>query len=108
MTNRPSLTGVPQLSSRRLRSNSGGPLPQDLGGLSPAEMNSVAPPSPVYKIVLTGGPCGGKTTSLARVSCFKTTSTYYIFHGLDYMCNFLTSYYYIMNQQHVFFSYPHI
>jgi len=31
-------------------------------------MNSVAPPSPVYKIVLTGGPCGGKTTSLARLS----------------------------------------
>lgn len=28
----------------------------------------MAPPAPVYKIVLTGGPCGGKTTSLARLS----------------------------------------
>lgn len=66
----PSAFGATQLSTRRLRSNSGGPLPQDLleGKLSAAEMNSVAPPAPVYKIVLTGGPCGGKTTSLARLS----------------------------------------
>jgi len=41
-----------------------------LGDLTTAEMNSVAPPAPVYKIVLTGGPCGGKTTSLARLSPF--------------------------------------
>lgn len=65
---RPSVFGATQLSTRRLRSNSAGPIPQDLGGLSTAEMNSVAPPAPVYKIVLTGGPCGGKTTSLARLS----------------------------------------
>jgi len=39
-----------------------------MGDLSPAEMNSIAPPAPIYKIVLTGGPCGGKTTSLARLS----------------------------------------
>lgn len=41
---------------------------QDLDDLTPAEMNSIAPPAPIYKIVLTGGPCGGKTTALARVS----------------------------------------
>jgi len=57
-----------ELSTRRLRSNSGGPLPQDLSDLTPAELNSVVPPAPLYKIVLTGGPCGGKTTSLARLS----------------------------------------
>jgi len=60
--------GVLQLSTRRLRSNSGTHLPNDLNDLSIAEMNSIAPPSPIYKIVLTGGPCGGKTTSLARLS----------------------------------------
>ena len=27
-------------------------------------------PSPFYKIVLTGGPCGGKTTALARLSSY--------------------------------------
>ena len=27
-------------------------------------------PSPIYKIVLTGGPCGGKTTALARLSSY--------------------------------------
>ncbi|KAL7555218.1 hypothetical protein ACHAWF_018963 [Thalassiosira exigua] len=65
----PSAFGATQLSTRRLRSNSGGPIPQDmLEDLTPAEVNSVAPPAPVYKIVLTGGPCGGKTTSLARLS----------------------------------------
>ena len=64
----PSAYGAVGLSTRRLRSNSGGPLPQDLDEMSPAETNSIAPPAPVYKIVLTGGPCGGKTTSLARVS----------------------------------------
>ena len=67
---RPSLMGIPSLSSRRLRSNSGTDQQSftDLAGLTQAEVNSIAPPSPVYKIVLTGGPCGGKTTSLARVS----------------------------------------
>ncbi|KAL9182738.1 hypothetical protein ACHAXT_004017 [Thalassiosira profunda] len=64
----PSAYGAVGLSTRRLRSNSGGPLPQDLDEMSPAETNSIAPPAPVYKIVLTGGPCGGKTTSLARLS----------------------------------------
>ena len=70
---RPSLMGIPSLSSRRLRSNSGTDQQSltDLHGLSQAEVNSIAPPSPVYKIVLTGGPCGGKTTSLARVSYFE-------------------------------------
>lgn len=66
----PAPMGVLQLSTRRLRSNSGTHLPNDLNDLSIAEMNSIAPPSPIYKIVLTGGPCGGKTTSLARVSLF--------------------------------------
>lgn len=28
----------------------------------------------VYKIVLTGGPCGGKTTALARLSEFFRTN----------------------------------
>lgn len=26
------------------------------------------PPSPIYKVVMTGGPCGGKTTCLERLS----------------------------------------
>lgn len=57
------------LSQTRLRSNSHGPLAQDLSAeLTEAEVNSIAPPAPIYKIVLTGGPCGGKTTSLARLS----------------------------------------
>mmetsp|Transcript_22931 Transcript_22931/g.47672 ORF Transcript_22931/g.47672 Transcript_22931/m.47672 type:complete len:451 (+) Transcript_22931:277-1629(+) len=58
------------LSTRRLRSNSGVELPQDLNalGASQAEINAIAPPAPIYKIVLTGGPCGGKTTALARLS----------------------------------------
>jgi hypothetical protein len=43
-------------------------LAHDLDDLTTAEMNSIAPPAPIYKIVLTGGPCGGKTTALARVS----------------------------------------
>jgi len=33
-----------------------------------AEKNVLNPPSPFYKIALTGGPCGGKTTALARLS----------------------------------------
>jgi len=82
---RPSLMGIPSLSSRRLRSNSGTDQRSlaDLDGLSQAEVNSIAPPSPVYKIVLTGGPCGGKTTSLARVSylcirLFERCNEYYV------------------------------
>lgn len=54
------------LSTRRLRSNSDS-APQDVSVLSPAEANTVVPQAPVYKIVLTGGPCGGKTTALARL-----------------------------------------
>ena len=27
--------------------------------------------TPYYKFVLTGGPCGGKTTALARLSSFR-------------------------------------
>ena len=57
------------LSTRRLRSNSGNVLYDDEAeSLTAAEMNSIVPPNPVYKIVLTGGPCGGKTTLLARLS----------------------------------------
>lgn len=68
-TSTPSPFASTELSTRRLRSNSGGPLPHEeyLRNLSTAEMNSIAPPMPIYKIVLTGGPCGGKTTALARV-----------------------------------------
>ena len=45
---RPSLMGIPSLSSRRLRSNSGNQQSlTDLDGLSQAEVNSIAPPSPV-------------------------------------------------------------
>jgi predicted ATPase len=66
----PSLFASTELSTRRLRSNSGGPMPHEdyLSKLTPAEYNSIAPPAPIHKIVLTGGPCGGKTTALARVS----------------------------------------
>eukprot|EP00565_Helicotheca_tamesis_P002320 CAMPEP_0185739748 /NCGR_PEP_ID=MMETSP1171-20130828/36143_1 /TAXON_ID=374046 /ORGANISM="Helicotheca tamensis, Strain CCMP826" /LENGTH=124 /DNA_ID=CAMNT_0028411387 /DNA_START=7 /DNA_END=378 /DNA_ORIENTATION=- len=41
-----------------------------LSTLSEAERNVILPPSPLYKIVLTGGPCGGKTTALARLSSY--------------------------------------
>jgi len=37
---------------------------------STAQRNLSNPTAPLYKIVLTGGPCGGKTTSLARLSSF--------------------------------------
>jgi hypothetical protein len=69
-TSMPSPFASTELSTRRLRSNSGGPAPHEeyLRKLTAAEMNSIAPPAPVHKIVLTGGPCGGKTTALARVS----------------------------------------
>lgn len=61
--------GARRLSQTRLRSNSHGPIAQDLSAeLTEAEVNSIAPPAPIYKIVLTGGPCGGKTTSMARLS----------------------------------------
>lgn len=67
--NTPSKYSARYLSTTRLRSNSHGPLAQDITNeLTEAEINSIAPPSPIYKIVLTGGPCGGKTTSLARLS----------------------------------------
>lgn len=57
------------LTTRRLRSNSGNVLYDDeAASLTAAETNSIVPPNPVYKIVLTGGPCGGKTTLLARLS----------------------------------------
>ena len=65
----PSALSARRLSTTRLRSNSHGPLAQDLSEeLTEAEVNSIAPPAPIYKIVLTGGPCGGKTTSLARLA----------------------------------------
>ena len=56
---RPSLLGATQLSQRRLRSNSGSGAPLDVEELlsrelTTAEVNSIAPPNPVYKIVLTG------------------------------------------------------
>eukprot|EP00985_Skeletonema_marinoi_P016499 scaffold8890_cov99-Skeletonema_marinoi.AAC.2 len=65
----PSAFSARNLSQTRLRSNSHGPLAQDISAeLTEAEVNSIAPPAPIYKIVLTGGPCGGKTTSMARLS----------------------------------------
>ena len=57
------------LPLRRLRADSGAILAQDaLTELSTAEINSIVPPHPIYKIVMTGGPCGGKTTCLERLS----------------------------------------
>ena len=57
------------LPLRRLRADSGSMLAQDaLSNLSEAEINSIIPPHPIYKIVMTGGPCGGKTTCLERLS----------------------------------------
>lgn len=38
--------------------------------LSQAEQNLESSKSPLYKVVLTGGPCGGKTTALARLSSY--------------------------------------
>jgi signal recognition particle GTPase len=35
-----------------------------------AEANVLLKSSPFFKFVLTGGPCGGKTTSLARLSSY--------------------------------------
>lgn len=37
---------------------------------SAAEANVLLKASPFFKFVLTGGPCGGKTTSLARLSSY--------------------------------------
>ncbi|KAL7510708.1 hypothetical protein ACHAXN_007572 [Cyclotella atomus] len=57
------------LPLRRLRADSGAVLAQDeMGDLTEAEINSIVPPHPIYKIVMTGGPCGGKTTCLERLS----------------------------------------
>ena len=38
--------------------------------LTKAETNVLAKSAPFYKFVLTGGPCGGKTTALARLSSY--------------------------------------
>jgi predicted ATPase len=46
------------------------PAPSFLQRRSQAEIHLQEAKVPVYKIVLTGGPCGGKTTSLARISSF--------------------------------------
>jgi signal recognition particle GTPase len=37
---------------------------------SAAEANVLLKAAPFFKFVLTGGPCGGKTTSLARLSSY--------------------------------------
>lgn len=44
-------------------------LPGELEVMSKTNGN-VNPPHRVYKIVLTGGPCGGKTTGQSRLSTF--------------------------------------
>ena len=36
----------------------------------PAPPSTLSPPPPILRFVLTGGPCGGKTTALARLSTY--------------------------------------
>ena len=44
-----------------------------------AEKNLLLKEAPFYKIVFTGGPCGGKTTALARVSYFLRERGFEVF-----------------------------
>mmetsp|Transcript_25260 Transcript_25260/g.37796 ORF Transcript_25260/g.37796 Transcript_25260/m.37796 type:complete len:441 (-) Transcript_25260:221-1543(-) len=44
-----------------------------------AEMNILLRTSPFYKFVLTGGPCGGKTTALARLSYYLRERGFEVF-----------------------------
>jgi len=44
-----------------------------------ADKNVISREHPVYKIVLTGGPCGGKTTALARLSTYLQERGFEVF-----------------------------
>jgi len=44
-----------------------------------ADKNFLVPTAPFYKFVLTGGPCGGKTTALARLSCYLRERGFEVF-----------------------------
>ena len=60
-------TGEERTTAFSVAASNGGTLQRTL---SQAETNLVESTTPLYKIVLTGGPCGGKTTSLARLSYY--------------------------------------
>lgn len=64
----PFIVGARQLPRRILVDNPDAGLEELEAAGSAAERNVVLPPAPMYKIVLTGGPCGGKTTSMARLA----------------------------------------
>uniref|UniRef100_A0A7S2W782 NadR/Ttd14 AAA domain-containing protein n=1 Tax=Eucampia antarctica TaxID=49252 RepID=A0A7S2W782_9STRA len=53
-----------------IRSGSLSTSDEEIAHLSQALKNSILRIEPLYKIVLTGGPCGGKTTALARLSYY--------------------------------------
>jgi predicted ATPase len=53
-----------------IRDANDGLLPNETYLLSEAERNLLLSQIPFYKFVLTGGPCGGKTTALARLYTF--------------------------------------
>lgn len=41
--------------------------------------DTLLPEARIYKVVLTGGPCGGKTTALARLSCYLRERGFEVF-----------------------------
>ncbi len=47
--------------------------------LTTAELNVLQKSAPFYKLVLTGGPCGGKTTALARLSSYLRERGFEVF-----------------------------
>lgn len=46
---------------------------------SQAQKNILIDAAPIYKIVLTGGPCGGKTTALERISSYLRERGFKVF-----------------------------
>lgn len=67
--------------SRRERSESVGSWSSATGWgeHSAAEGELVEPQLPIYKIVLTGGPCAGKTTAMARLSSFLRARNFRVY-----------------------------
>ena len=75
-------TPTPAQTNGEINDNTSDPL-----SCTVAEKNVLNPPSPFYKIALTGGPCGGKTTALARLSSYLIQRGYVssvcVCHGIS-------------------------
>ena len=71
----PSPFASTELSTRRLRSNSGGPMPHEeyLRNLTAAEMNSIAPPAPGRSLL------NAKLLRLRYISCSCCSSVQLLF-----------------------------